>query len=294
MATIPSYPPTPIRFRQALQPWLLVLLAGFFWPSLSSAQTEPLRISIPALENTYLEPDRYYPKLLDLALQKTQASHGPYRIQYASQTLTTGRILANLKQGKEFDLAWALPDAKHEAQLIRIPISLLRGLSSHRVFLIRAEDQHRFEGIQSLEDLRQLRAGQGQHWVDTQFLRANKLPVVTSAHYKLLFNMLAGGRFDYFPRGLYEIQDELRRHQDLGLAIEPNLMLYYPAPMYFYVNKKDKALADRIEQGLRIAQEDGSFDKLFFSIPGFRWGYRQMMNPERQILYLKRPPGYPD
>jgi len=270
-----------------------MLFAGLFWSFPASAQTEPLSIRIPAERNTDSAPNRYYPMLLTLALQKTLASHGPYRLQYASQTLTTGRILANLTQGKEFDLAWALPDAKHEAHLIRIPISLLRGLNSHRVFLIRAEDQHRFEGIRSLEDLRQLRAGQGQHWVDTQFLRANKLPVTTSAHYDLLFNMLAGGRFDYFPRGLYEIQDELRRHQDLGLAIEPNLMLYYPAPMYFYVNKTDKALAERIEQGLRIAQEDGSFDKLFFSIPGFRWGYRRMLNPERRILYLKPPPGYP-
>src|SRR5690606_10365438 len=92
--------------------------------------------------------------------------------------------------------------------------------------------------------------------------------------------------FDYFSRGLYEVWEELRIHSDKGLVIEDRLMLHYHSPIYFFVNRKDKKLADRIHRGLQIAMADGSFDELFFSIPGFKQGYEEMMNPDRRILDL--------
>ena len=272
---------------------VLILQAGCS-PAVGAEQTsEPLIVTLPPLGKKDTAHSLYFPKLLDLALRKTQDSQGSFAIRFFPLPLSTGRVLAKLKSGEGINVTWALPDAQYERDLRRLPISLLRGLSSHRVLLIRAGNGERFKDIDSLEELRKLRAGQGQHWVDTQVLRANQLPVVTSANHERLFNMLARKRFDYFPRGLYEIQTELEQYADLNLAIEPGLMLHYPAPMYFYVHPDDESLAQRIEEGLRLAQKDGSFDELFFSMPGFRWGYRQMHNSGRKVLKLDLPADSP-
>ena len=277
--------------------WLFALvtmpLAGYSPAAGAEETSEPLTVTLPPLGTKNTVHNLYFPKLLELALRKTQDSQGPYAIRFSPQPLSTGRILAKLKSGEGIDVIWALPDAQHERDLRRIPVSLLRGLSNHRVFLIRAGEEERFKEIDSLENLRKLRAGQGQHWVDTQVLRANQLPVVTSANHELLFNMLTGKRFDYFPRGLYEVQAELEQYADLELAIEPRLMLHYPAPVYFYLHPDNESLAQRIEEGLRLAQKDGSFDELFFSMPGFRWGYRQMHSSERTVLNLDLPANSP-
>jgi hypothetical protein len=75
--------------------------------------------------------------------------------------------------------------------------------------------------------------------------------------------MLAAGRFQYFPRGIAEIWHEAKANADLGLEVEQHVALHYPAYTYFFVSKTNPALARRIEQGLRTAIKDGSFDKLF-------------------------------
>ena len=121
-------------------------------------------------------------------------------------------------------------------------------------------------------------------------MRGNGFAVTTSLHYNALFQMLAMDRFDYFPRGLHEVWNEAQVHRDAGLRIEKKLMLYYPAPFYFFVNKNDTALAARIARGLTIAQEDGSFDRLLFSFPGFRRGLEEQKAGNRRLFLLHAPP----
>jgi hypothetical protein len=86
---------------------------------------------------------------------------------------------------------------------------------------------------------------------------------------------------------LYEIWAEQPAHANKGLVIEESLLLNYPSPIYFFVNKNDKALADRIERGLTIAISDGSFDELFFSVEGFRKGWAELHSNNRKLLKLK-------
>lgn len=279
---------TPKRLSAALVSLTMLLL-------LSAAQADessinpPLKVVIPPLEETASPHSVYFPRLLELALRKTEANHGPYVIESFDRHWTTARLFSDLKRGRNIDVLWRMTNPDLETDLIRIPLALLRGLNDHRVFLIREEDRQRFAAIDQLDQLRELKAGQGQHWLDTDVLRTNELPVVTSVHYELLFNMLAAGRFDYFPRGLHEVWNEYEQHKKKGVIIEQTLMLRYPAEMYFFVNVKDRALAERIEAGLKIANEDGSLDELFFSIPSFKRGHEEMLNPHRTILKLKLP-----
>ncbi len=249
--------------------------------------TTRLRIVTPTLEKTAHVHEVYYLQLLQLALEKNVATDGPFVIEQYSEHLSHKRFLAELaREDGVIDIIWTMNDNKREQELLPIKISLLRGLNSYRIFLIRKEDHHKFSEITTFQELSKLTAGSGTNWPDTAILDNNGLPVVTAAHYELLFTMLAAKRFDYFPRGLYEIWNEQLAHKDKNFSIESSIMLHYHAPIYFFVNKKNTALADRIERGLQLAIKDGSFEKLFFSIPGFKKGFEEMHNSSRRKFTL--------
>ena len=52
---------------------------------------------------------------------------------------------------------------------------------------------------------------------------------------------------------------------------------------------RNRQLAERIQAGLSLAVADGSFDRLFFSIPGFSQGYQEMNNKNRLVFQLESP-----
>lgn len=279
------------------------LLAASFYPAQASSAnspsaapaTEVLRVVTQPLEVTAQAHEVYFYKLLELALQKTTAEYGPYELTQITQTLSHKRYIAEvMRDDGMIDLTWTMINPEREQQMLPIKISLLRGMNSYRVFLVRKEDLPRFATITSLEQLKHYSAGSGSNWPDTEILHNNDLPVVTSAHYELLFTMFARKRFDYFPRGVYEVWNEQKAHADKGFVIEPRLMFHYPAPIYFFVNKHKPQLAARIQRGLEMALADGSFDQLFFSIPGFERGYQEMHNPARRILHLNSTNNYED
>lgn len=247
---------------------------------------EPLRLVTLPLPSSPREHNHYFPELLELALSKTAETEGPVEITRYPRELTGARFFSMLERGQGIDVLWSMTNPTLERDLLRIPVSLLRGLNSHRVLLVRDSDLDRFAAVRNLQDLKQLRAGMVAHWPDTKILEDNGLQVVTSVHYDLLFNMLEAQRIDYFQRGLYEVSQEQQTHADKGIVIEPSLMLYYEGPIYFFVNRNNVALAERIERGLRMAIDDGSFDTLFFSVPVFKWGYDVMLNSDRRLLKL--------
>ncbi|HEY7886527.1 MAG TPA: transporter substrate-binding domain-containing protein, partial [Cellvibrionaceae bacterium] len=124
---------------------------------------------------------------------------------------------------------------------------------------------------------------------DARVLQANNLPHVTGPRYDALFRMLKAGRFDYFPRGLYQIKNELNTYADWGFTIVPNLALHYPNAIYFFVAKDNNALAERIAKGVHIAKADGSFDALIDSFPQFTWAQQQLENPSLKRIFLHAP-----
>ncbi len=254
----------------------------------AARSAEVLRITIPPIEQS-AQTSVFFPKLLHLVLTKTEATDGAFEITAYPTLLTKARFEAELKRPTNgiIDVLWATTNQDLESTLIPIRISLLKDLTSYRIFLIRKDDQEKFNRVKNVNDLRNFKAGQGVRWTDTKVLVANNLPVTTSPFFEPLFNMLLGKRFDYFPRGLYEIwaEEELFRHK--GIAIEQRLMLSYVTRKYFFVNKNNPKLANRIERGLKMAIADGSFDQLFYSIPGFKRGYEEITNKDRLVLKLE-------
>ena len=155
------------------------------------------------------------------------------------------------------------------------------------MFLIHASDQGKFDQINNLQDLQKLTAGQGHDWPDTYILNNSDIDVMSSSKYERLFDMLNRERFDFFPRSLIEIWDELEARPEFNLTVEKNILLRYPAAIYFFVNGDDKTLAADIERGLLAAIDDGSFEALFMKYN--EWLIRKGSLGERRIIDLPNP-----
>ncbi|MEH6346258.1 MAG: hypothetical protein V7785_14290, partial [Bermanella sp.] len=205
--------------------------------------------------------NEYFVSLLKLSLDKTK-NLGSYKLAPAGNKMVQRRAIANLSQGISIDILWTMTSEEREETLLPVRIPLLKGLLGHRIFIIKKEDENRFSKIESINELKSLSAGQGKGWPDTDILKYNGFKVVESPTYISLFKMLESDRFDYFPRGVNEPWSEVMQHQDKNLVVEKTLLIQYPAPIYFFFKKSNSALASRIEKGLWLAIEDGSFDKL--------------------------------
>lgn len=230
--------------------------------------------------------DYYFTKVLELALTKTISSHGPYQIKLIPVMPIGNRLLREIEAGR-VDITWMPYNVNAPSQLTPVKIRLLKNLSDYRVFLIRADDQARFSRVHTVEDLRRLRGGIGSHWPDRIVMEENGLPLVLSISYFNLFKMLASNRFDYYSRGVHQVLPEINAYADKGLGLELELLLRYKNPVYFYVNKSNNALVERLSIGLEIAMQDGSFDALFQQFENFTWAESMLKQTNRRVIPLR-------
>ena len=226
----------------------------------------------------------YYLKLLDLALKK---SGGPYQLKAVGQAMVSPRIVQQMENGGAIDVTWAPTDPNLERRLLPVFIPVDKGVLGWRLLLIKKSDHARFAQIHTQRQLQTLSAGLQRDWVDATILRANGLRVVPAGLYRPMFKMLASDRFQYFPRGVIEVWNEEKQNAHLDLEVEPHLALHYPVQTYFFVSKRNPALAQRIERGLRIAIKDGSFDALFEQCNGEF--IRRARFETRTIFELRNP-----
>ncbi|WP_347329542.1 substrate-binding periplasmic protein [Marinimicrobium locisalis] len=230
----------------------------------------------------------YFVDLLRLALTKTEAEFGPFRLQPVYKKVPQGRLLRMLSADETVDVLWSMTSRSREEHLRPVRIPLGRGFIGYRLLVIRSEDREEFAAIESIEQLAEKVAGQGSSWPDTTILRHNGLPVTTSG-YESLFTMLRHGRVDYIPRALNEPWAELALRPELGLVVEPTLVLHYPAANYFFVGRHNQALAQRLKRGLELALADGSFEQLFFNHPSHQVMFSKGRFDQRKVLSLENP-----
>ncbi|WP_163834649.1 substrate-binding periplasmic protein [Spartinivicinus ruber] len=231
----------------------------------------------------------YFIDLLKIALKNTQGSNEVFSLEMSQSIMNQERAIASLQKKQFIDVLWTMTSVEREKLLLPIRIPLLKGLLGHRIFIIRKADKEKFTKIKTLKELKQLRAGQGHDWPDTKILQANGFPVTPSPSYEGLFTMLEHNRFDYFPRGVTEVWQELKEHSNKGLILDMTLMLYYPAPIYFFVNKSNKELAHQISKGLWVAIKSGEFDRIFYNHPSHISTLNSAKMENRIIFTLQNP-----
>lgn len=231
----------------------------------AAVATGQSKVVYPAFES---EADARYRDLLEIlktALDKTVAKYGPYTLQPSRSAMNEARSFAELgNPAGMVTIAWGGTSVRREKEYRALRIPLRKGILGYRVALISKQRQADMDGIRNLADLKKLRIGQGIGWGDVAIYKANGIRVDT-AGYESLFTMTAANRIDLFPRGINEVFTEYaaRRRAIPNLAVEKNLLIYYPWPYYFFFNTSNTALAKRVEAGIRKMRKDGSFDAIF-------------------------------
>ncbi len=201
--------------------------------------------------------------LVKLALERSDYT---WDFEIVEGEISQARVIEMVDGGK-LDVMWAATNQEMEERLEPIRIPLYKGLLGHRIFLIEASGQPKFDAVRSLEDLRSLSMGQGTTWADTGILRHNGLKVVTANKYDSLFYMVEGGRFDAYPRGVQEPWSEMAARPQLPLTVEKRLMLVYKMPFYLFVSKDNSLLKNELYKGLRAMIADGTFHEYFITDP---------------------------
>ncbi|MDN2712269.1 transporter substrate-binding domain-containing protein [Janthinobacterium sp. SUN118] len=227
-------------------------------------------IGAPSLPQALLYPrhqaqddpqQAYVTALLRLALAR---SGHAYVLRRSALRMVQTRAMQEIATATgSVDVVWAMTSRASEAQLLPVRIPIDRGLIGWRVALVQARQAQLLRQVRSLADLARLSAGQMRDWPDAAILQANGLRIDTSSTYEGLFQQLAAGRIDYFPRSVIEAQSELASHARLPLALDTHLVIRYPAALYFFVGKHRPELARHIEAGLEKMLADGSFAQLF-------------------------------
>jgi len=235
------------------------------------------------------ERDAYFLDMLELALALTEEDYGAYRLVEAPLQMNQSRAIREMLTGRHLDVIWSMTDVEREARMHPIRIPLYKGLLGVRVPLVRADDVELLASVSTLAELQAYRPGQGHDWPDTDILRANGIPVETSASYEGLFRMLSQGRMDYLPRSVVEIWAEREMYDQFELLPGQGPLIAYPAPIYFFVAPDNRILAERIEVGLERAIDTGAFQTLFESHPANRVAIDQFLSSERPIIWLDNP-----
>lgn len=269
--------------------WLMLLLLSMLLLTSHGALSQQI-VYYPRAESDTDARLHYPVALLKLCLENTS-----YKLKPTDIAMQQARNLRMLKQDKGLDVVWTVTTQEREAELhpIRIPID--RGLIGWRLLLIHQKNAQRFATITQAEQLMQLRAGQGHDWPDHKILANNQFSVTSSSSYEGLFQMLARGYIDYFPRSVSEIDIEAHTHKNMGLVIEPHLAIHYHQPLYYFVNKNNVELANAITAGLEKAIANGSMRTLFDqhyseAITQAKLRSRTIITLENPLLPSETPP----
>lgn len=231
----------------------------------------------------------YFVQLLQLALDKTEEEYGKAEVVITNFNVSQGRALQELESGAHIDVDWAGTNKERENLLEPIRVPLIGGLLGYRIPVIRVEDIDLFDSVRTLEDLRQFNAVQGSHWPDSDILESVGLNISRVPKFEVMYPMLINRRVDYFPRGVNEVYAEVENYGEDLLTAYDKLIIAYKFPMYFFTSKDNKDLAMRIEKGLLIAIDDGSFLDFIKSHPSTKNIFPLDKFKNSIIIYIDNP-----
>ncbi|KQW51945.1 MULTISPECIES: hypothetical protein [unclassified Roseateles] len=237
-------------------------------PALLAAMAGPARAQELAL--TLRAPDSetdlrnvYIRDAVQLALDKTRASDGPYRLQLSAPMNKRRALLEAAQQASPNFLVVTGPEAGRAAGLVPVLFPIHLGVNRYRVCFVHAPQRDLVREAGTLSAVARLRHVQGRGWADADILRANGFTVAEANGYEALFQMVALGRADLFCRSVLEVGQEVQAHLGLkGLALDDSLLLAYDLPQYIYTHPGNHVAIDRISRGLRLAHADGSLQAL--------------------------------
>ncbi|MCL9780131.1 hypothetical protein M9194_01640 [Vibrio sp. S4M6] len=233
---------------------------------------------------------RYHVALIEQALDKV-SDDNTYYVLKGIDTEASESLLLRLLEAERVDLVFRPVTKTMEHSFLPIRIPLDRGLLGWRIMLINKNKQAQFDQIKTIQQLQHLKLVQGQGWNDILVYEFNGIPVFQESQFSKMFSLVASGNVDAFPRGIQEVFDE---HQQWStsfpeLAIEQSIVLHYDFVRYVWFMPTDKGrrLRDKVERGLEMMIEDGSFDDTFNQF--FHDTVSKANLDERVIIELSNP-----
>lgn len=255
-----------------------------------AAPPAPLEITVRGPEGPGDTRYDYDTGVLRLALEKTRAKHGGYRITTAPP-MNFSRAISSASTDAYPNFFIKLSyEARYVDALkldyVRFPVDL--GIVGFRVCFTHPDLKPELAKATGIEALRRFTYGQGRDWADVSILRSNGFKVVEVDQYESLFRMVAARRFDLFCRGTNELLDEYNAHKDLpGLSYDESFSIAYPLPRFFYTHKRNTAAIARIQEGIRLAHKDGSLQLLWREKYGDSVDLVQL--ERRRIFWIENP-----
>lgn len=232
----------------------------------------------------------YSTALLQLALEKTRADYGDFRLN----PIPPRNYARALKALVDDSYPNLVIETSYEQSLARngkltfinFPVDL--GVLGYRVCFMSPKLKAAGLNVKTLRDLLPYTFAHGVGWADTTIFRHNGLKVREIDNYDAIFLMVIGGRVDFFCRGGNEVLGEMEQFSQLdNLMIDDQFMLVYPLPRFFYFNARSKVAQERIEEGLKRAYSDGSLQSLWKSYYQASLDYVKLKG--RTVIRMKNP-----
>jgi len=219
-----------------IKPMNFILFLAFFWVTTGPVLAEtPEIFSIRSPESTNDKRFEYDRAVIELSLEKTRESYGPFLIKMAPP-MNFPRAVLSAKTNRYPNLFIKLTYQKglgdQDLSYVLFPVDL--GIVGYRVCFASEAIKLKVETASNFIEIKKFSHGQGAGWSDTAILRANGFQVTEVAKYKNLFPMVARNRFDLFCRGANEILDEYMSHKHIdGLTYDTSMAIAYPLPRFF-------------------------------------------------------------
>lgn len=222
------------------------------------------------------------------ALALTVPEYGEYSIQArGTGDIPKQRALEELqKEDGLFNVVLAVTQPDWEEQVIPIRIPVRMGLLSYRILAVHKDNLAQFSEIADEKALKKLTVGLRKSWATWEAMQAKEFGIVNAYSYEQLFSMLEKQRFDYIPRGIYEVFEEVEKQQAINknIVVEPNLLLVLPAYYYMFVSPHAPRLVERMTLGLNRMVEQGMVEQLIKEHYGEFIERANVAN--RRVIYL--------
>lgn len=206
----------------------------------------------------------YKNELVKLALEITKEKYGDYEIVSNNQVMNITRAFRELETGENLTLTFAHNRQEFEEKAIPIPINIRSGVDSYRLLVVKKGEESKFAEVKSVEDLKAFRVGLNPHWTTFNIMKRHGFEIVDTPYYSSMLNMLENNRYDFIPRALNEVYDEIEAYEpiDDGLVVLPDIVLYIPSMSYMFVSREKPRLYERLNTGLHALQVNGELAKL--------------------------------
>lgn len=258
------------------------------WLAAGPTWAQALVVTLRAPDSGTDMRNAYIRDAVQLALDKTRGSDGPYQLKLSTSMNKSRALLEAARRTVPNFLVATGPEVGRAAGLEPVLFPIHLGVNRYRVCFVHAPRQAAVRAAESLAAVAALRHVQGRDWADVAVMRANGFKVVEVNTYEAMFELVAVGRADLFCRSVLEVGHEIQTHEGVkGLALDDSLLLSYDLPQYLYTHPANRPAIDRVERGLRLAFADGSLQALLRRY--LQPSLARLKLPRRKLFTLENP-----